>query len=592
MNRADLESMAQREQQRQQAFRCRILCCASTPCLSSGGTAVIEAVNSAVTELKLAADVQTVATGCMGPCSRGPMVTVQEQGRPDVIYQQVTPATARAIVAAHANTNAAPLEMEADRPASPVADTAVDPAADPLAAQVLPADIPFFAKQQKVVLANSGLIDPEKLEEYVARGGYRALGYALREMTPEGVCRELIASGLRGRGGAGFPAGLKWDMVRKEAADKKYVIANGDEGDPGAYMDRTLMESDPHRVLEGMAIAGYAVGADQGFLYVRGEYPVAAKRLERAIRAAERRGLLGSRVLDSGFNFRVDVRIGAGAFVCGEETALMASIMGRRGQPITRPPYPAQSGLWGKPTLINNVETFGNIAPIINHGAEWFAGIGTAKSKGTKIFALAGKVKTTGLIEVPMGITLREIVYDIGGGIPDDLAFKAAQTGGPSGGCIPAAHLDTPVDYDSLRALGSIMGSGGLIIMDERSCMVDVAKFFMEFCMDESCGKCVPCRVGTVQMYRLLERITNGSATPKDLEQLQDLCTMVKETSLCGLGQSAPNPVLSTIRYFLDEYNAHIRDHYCAAGVCTLDQRPVAEMVPGASTEGELQWQS
>ena len=562
MNRADLESMAQREQQRQQAFRCRILCCASTPCLSSGGTAVLDAINKAVADGKLDADVQAVATGCMGPCSRGPMVTVQEQGKPDVIYQQVTSETAGAIIAAHASpaANAEPLDKS-------------------LAEHVLPADIPFFAKQQKVVLANSGLIDPEKLEDYVARGGYMALGYALREMTPEDVCKEMIASGLRGRGGAGFPAGLKWDMVRKEKADKKYVIANGDEGDPGAYMDRTLMESDPHRVLEGMAIAGYAVGADQGFIYVRGEYPVAAKRLERAIRAAERRGLLGSRVLDSGFNFRVDVRIGAGAFVCGEETALMASVMGRRGQPTTRPPYPAQSGLWGKPTLINNVETFGNVAPIVTHGAAWFAGIGTAKSKGTKIFALAGKVKTTGLIEVPMGITLREIVYDIGGGIPDDLEFKAAQTGGPSGGCIPAAHLDTPVDYDSLRALGSIMGSGGLIIMDERSCMVDVAKFFMEFCMDESCGKCVPCRVGTVQMHRLLQKITEGSATPADLDQLQELCTMVKETSLCGLGQSAPNPVLSTIRYFLDEYTAHIRDHHCRAGVCDLDKVPVAELV-------------
>ena len=555
MNRADLESLAQREQQRQQAFRCRILCCASTPCLSSGGTTVFDAINGAVAELKLEADVQAVATGCMGPCSRGPMVTVQEQGKPDVVYQHVDAAAAWAIVAEHA-----------------VAGT-------PVADYVLPSDIPFFAKQQKVVLANSGLIDPEKLEDYVARGGYMALGYALREMSPEDVCKELIASGLRGRGGAGFPVGLKWDMVRREKADKKYLVANGDEGDPGAYMDRTLMESDPHRVLEGMAIAGYAVGAEQGFLYVRGEYPVAAKRLERAIRAAERRGLLGSRVLDSGFNFRVDVRIGAGAFVCGEETALMASIMGRRGQPITRPPYPAQSGLWGKPTLINNVETFGSVAPIINHGAAWFSAIGTAKSKGTKIFALAGKVNTTGLIEVPMGITLREIVYDIGGGIPDDLAFKAAQTGGPSGGCIPAVHLDTPVDYESLKALGSIMGSGGLIIMDERSCMVDVAKFFMEFCMDESCGKCVPCRVGTVQMYNLLDRITRGSATMADLEMLQELCTMVKETSLCGLGQSAPNPVLSTIRYFLDEYTAHIRDHKCAADVCDLDERPVVEWV-------------
>jgi bidirectional [NiFe] hydrogenase diaphorase subunit len=555
MNRADLESLAQREQQRQQAFRCRILCCASTPCLSSGGTMVLDAITGAVAELKLDADVQAVATGCMGPCSRGPMVTVQEQGKPDVVYQHVDVPTARAIVAEHAMAG------------TPVAD------------YVLPSDIPFFAKQKKVVLANSGLIDPEKLEDYVARGGYMALGYALREMSPEDVCKEIIASGLRGRGGAGFPAGLKWDMVRREKADKKYLVANGDEGDPGAYMDRTLMESDPHRVLEGMAIAGYAVGAEQGFLYVRGEYPVAAKRLERAIRAAERRGLLGSRVLDSGFNFRVDVRIGAGAFVCGEETALMASIMGRRGQPITRPPYPAQSGLWGKPTLINNVETFGSVAPIINHGAAWFSSIGTAKSKGTKIFALAGKVNTTGLIEVPMGITLREIVYDIGGGIPDDLAFKAAQTGGPSGGCIPAEHLDTPVDYESLKALGSIMGSGGLIIMDERSCMVDVAKFFMEFCMDESCGKCVPCRVGTVQMYNLLNRITKGSATPADLEMMQELCIMVKETSLCGLGQSAPNPVLSTIRYFLDEYTAHIRDHKCAAGVCDLDERPLLEWV-------------
>ncbi len=555
MNRADLENMAQHELQRQQAFRCRILCCASTPCLSSGGAAVYDAINAAVQEGNLDTDVQAVSTGCMGPCSRGPIVTVQARDAEDAIYEHVTPEAARAIVAHHC-------QQQGD-----------------VTKHLLPADLPFFVKQQKVVLANSGIIDPERLEDYVAHNGYAALAYALREMTPEEVCREIIDSGLRGRGGAGYPSGLKWDMVRKSHGDKKYVVANGDEGDPGAYMDRTLMESDPHRVLEGMAIAGYAVGADQGFLYVRGEYPVAAKRLERAIRAAERRGLLGSRVLDSNFNFRVDVRIGAGAFVCGEETALMASIMGMRGQPVPRPPYPAQSGLWGKPTLINNVETFGSIAPILQNGAGWFAAIGTAKSKGTKIFALAGKVETTGLIEVPMGITLREIVYDIGGGIPDGLAFKAAQTGGPSGGCIPAEHLDTPVDYESLKALGSIMGSGGLIIMDERSCMVDVAKFFMEFCMDESCGKCVPCRVGTVQMYNLLNRITNGSATIQDLEMLKELCTMVRETSLCGLGQSAPNPVLSTIHYFLDEYTAHIVDHHCPAEVCTLDQTPVSEMI-------------
>ena len=555
MNRADLENMGQRELQRQQAFRCRILCCASTPCLSSGGAAVYDAINAAIKEGDLDADVQAVSTGCMGPCSRGPMVTVQTRDAADAVYEHVTPEAARAIVQHHC-------QQQGD-----------------VGKHLLPSDIPFFVKQQKVVLANSGLIDPERLEDYVAHGGYAALAYALREMTPEEVCREIIDSGLRGRGGAGYPTGLKWDMVRKSHGDKKYIVANGDEGDPGAYMDRTLMESDPHRVLEGMAIAGYAVGADQGFLYVRGEYPVAAKRLERAIRAAERRGLLGSRVLDSNFNFRVDVRIGAGAFVCGEETALMASIMGMRGQPVPRPPYPAQSGLWGKPTLINNVETFGNIAPIIQNGAEWFASIGTAKSKGTKIFALAGKVETTGLIEVPMGITLREIVFDIGGGIPDGLEFKAAQTGGPSGGCIPAEHLDTPVDYESLKTLGSIMGSGGLIVMDERSCMVDVAKFFMEFCMDESCGKCVPCRVGTIQMYNLLNKITNGSATMQDLEMLKELCAMVRETSLCGLGQSAPNPVLSTIHYFLDEYMAHIVDRRCPAEVCTLDQVPVSEMV-------------
>jgi bidirectional [NiFe] hydrogenase diaphorase subunit len=559
MNRSDLEAMAQRELQRQQAFRCRILCCASTPCLLSGGSAVYDAINEAIKKDNLDAQVQALSTGCMGPCSRGPLITVQTNSGEEIVYEHVTPEIGRQIVAQHA------------------ADAPADDAAQTLNKHVVPGDIPFFVKQKKIVLANSGLIDPERLEDYVAHGGYTALAYALREMTPEAVCRELIDSGLRGRGGAGYPTGLKWDMVRKARGDKKYVVANGDEGDPGAYMDRTLMESDPHRVLEGMAIAGYAVGADQGFLYVRGEYPIAAKRLERAIRAAERRGLLGSRVLESNFNFRIDVRIGAGAFVCGEETALMASIMGMRGQPIPRPPYPAQSGLWGKPTLINNVETFGSIAPIIQNGAAWFASIGTTKSKGTKIFALAGKVDTTGLIEVPMGITLREIVYDIGGGIPDGLAFKAAQTGGPSGGCIPAAHLDTPVDYESLGALGSIMGSGGLIIMDEHSCMVDVAKFFMEFCMDESCGKCVPCRVGTVQMHRLLERITDGSATMQDLETLKELCVMVKETSLCGLGQSAPNPVLSTIHYFLDEYEAHIRDRHCAADVCTLDKRSVME---------------
>jgi bidirectional [NiFe] hydrogenase diaphorase subunit len=554
MNRADLQALGERERQKQESFRCRLLWCASTPCHPSGGTGVQAALKEAITEGDLKAEIQVVSTGCMGPCSRGPVVTVQVQGEEDIVYEHVTAENARDIVQKHL----------------------VD--GNPFEEKIMSNDLPFFTKQHKVVLSNSGLIDPEKLEDYVAHGGYAALAHALREMSPEEVCRAIIDSGLRGRGGAGFPAGIKWDMVRKEESDRKFVVANGDEGDPGAYMDRTLMESDPHRVLEGMAIAGYAVGAEQGYVYVRGEYPIAAKRLERAIRAAERRGLLGSRILDSNVSFRIDVRIGAGAFVCGEETALMASIMGRRGQPEPRPPYPAQKGLWGKPTLLNNVETFGNIAPIIEHGPEQYGSVGTERSPGTKMFALAGDVVNTGLIEVPMGITLREIVFDIGGGIPDGLEYKAAQTGGPSGGCIPAEYLDTPVDYDSLRELGSIMGSGGLVVMDEKSCMVDVAKFFMEFCMDESCGKCIPCRVGTVQMHRILDRITNGSATMDDLDTLRELCTMVRETSLCGLGQSAPNPILSTLRYFGEEYINHIENRECSADVCIMDQVPAFEL--------------
>jgi bidirectional [NiFe] hydrogenase diaphorase subunit len=550
MNSSDLQKLAEHEREKQSSFRCRVLCCASTPCLSSGGTSVQSAFEEAIKSRKLEAEVQIVATGCMGPCSRGPIVTVQPKDSAELVYEGVTPELAAEIVEAHTTGNERPLPS------------------------ALPADTPFLTKQHKVVLSNCGRIDPELLDDYLAQDGYRALDKAVHDMSPEEVCNEILHSGLRGRGGAGYPAGLKWQMVRKEISDKKYVVANGDEGDPGAYMDRALMESDPHRILEGMAIAGYAVGAEQGFLYVRGEYPIAAQRLEKAIRAAERRGLLGSRILESNFNFRIDVRIGAGAFVCGEETALMQSIMGRRGQPVPRPPFPAQSGLWGKPTLINNVETFGNIVPVIQHGAEWFAGIGTDKSKGTKVFALAGKVENTGLIEVPMGTTLREIVFEIGGGIPNGLAFKAAQTGGPSGGCIPAEHLDTPMDYESLKALGSIMGSGGLIVMDSQSCMVDVAKYFMDFCADESCGKCVPCRVGTVEMLRILERICQGRAMPNDLEHLRELCQLVRDTSLCGLGQSAPNPVMSTLRFFQDEYKAHIEEHRCPAGVCTIADVP------------------
>ncbi len=535
MNRIELQAIADKEIERQQELKCRVLCCASTACLSSGGQEVRKALQDELKAAGLTKDVQVVATGCKGLCSRGPVVEVTGPAQERVLYANVTAEAAQQIVRQHLVGG------------QPVNDYRLD------------ADSPFFTKQVRVVLSNSGIVDPERIEDYIARQGYAALGHALREMTPEEVCLAIRRSGLRGRGGAGYATGLKWDLVRKADGRDKYVIANGDEGDPGAYMDRTLMESDPHRVLEGMALAGYAVGAEQGFLYVRGEYPLAVKRLERAIKAAERQGVLGSRIFDSNFNFRVDIRIGAGAFVCGEETALMSSIMGRRGEPRPRPPYPAQSGLWNSPTLINNVETFGNIAPIILNGPEWYAAMGTEKSKGTKIFALTGNVNNTGLIEVPMGITLREIVFEIGGGIPDGRTFKAAQTGGPSGGCIPAEYLDTPVDYESLTALGSMMGSGGLIVMDDQTSMVDVAKFYMEFCMDESCGKCVPCRVGTAQMHRLLSRLIAGEASAADLATLEELCRMVKALSLCGLGQSAPNPILSTLKYFRAEYEARLK---------------------------------
>jgi bidirectional [NiFe] hydrogenase diaphorase subunit len=478
------------------------------------------------------------------------------QGQEDVLYQHVTPEFAVRILEKHAIGNEV-LSGE----------------------NVLPNDHPFFAKQLKVVLANSPYIDPESLESYVGAGGVTALLKVLEEMTPEQVVEEIKKSGLRGRGGGGFPTGLKWDLVRKARGEKKYLVANGDEGDPGAYMDRTTMESDPFLVLEGMAIAAYAVGADQGYIYVRAEYPLAAARLGKAIKIAEKAEILGNRIFGSNFNFRVDIRLGAGAFVCGEETGLLTSVMGRRGQPYPRPPFPANSGLWGCPTLINNVETYGNIAPIINRGGDWYAGIGTEKSKGTKIFALAGEINNTGLIEVPMGITLREVVYDIGGGIPKGHGFKAAQTGGPSGGCIPADYLDTPIDYENLAALGSIMGSGGLVIMNDRSCMVDVARFFMDFCRDESCGKCIPCRVGTSQMLRILERICNGSAVMEDLDKLQELGKMVQDTSLCGLGFTSPNPTLSTLRYFRDEYEAHIRERKCPTGVCQVNEVPLRELV-------------
>jgi bidirectional [NiFe] hydrogenase diaphorase subunit len=431
-------------------------------------------------------------------------------------------------------------------------------------------EIPFFSRQQKIVLENSGRIDPERIEDYIAHDGYQALVHALTEMSPGEVIAEVKTSGLRGRGGAGYPAGLKWSTVAKAGEAQKYVICNADEGDPGAFMDRSVLESDPHRVLEGMAIAAYAVGAQHGYIYVRAEYPLAVKHLKTAIRQAERLGLLGNNICGTRFSFQVEIRLGAGAFVCGEETALIASVEGKRGTPRPRPPYPAQEGLWGLPTLINNVETFANVASIIRNGGGWFASIGTEKSKGTKVFAIAGRVNNTGLIEVPMGITLRDIIFQIGGGIPDGKRFKAVQTGGPSGGCIPEQHLDLPVDYESLARIGSIMGSGGMIVMDETSCMVDVAKYFMEFCRSESCGKCVPCRAGTAQLHELLEKITKGAAGAAELALIEELCDLVRHTSLCGLGQTAPNPVMSTLRYFHEEYEQHIGHKRCAAGVCPM----------------------
>lgn len=551
MNRGELAELAEATLQKQATCRLRLLVCCGTPCVAAGAEAVVASLREKLAALGNPADLELIGTGCQGPCSRGPLLTLLRPGQPEQVWEKVTPELACNIL-----------------------ETALEQQALPEQNQ-LPQDWPFFSRQTRLVLANSGRIDPESLEQYIARGGYESLAQALHEMTPDDVCSGVVQSGLRGRGGGGYPTGLKWQLVRKSSGSRKFVVANGDEGDPGAYMDRSLMESDPHRILEGMAIAGYAIGAEQGYIYVRGEYPVAAQRLRKAIKDAERAGLLGSRVLDSSFSFRIDIRIGAGAFVCGEETALLGSIMGRRGQPRIRPPYPAEAGLWGCPTLINNVETFGNIPAIFSIGPEAFSAYGNGKSRGTKVFALCGEVVNNGLIEVPMGIPLREIVFEIGGGLANGATFKAAQTGGPSGGYIPAEKLDTPVDYENLQALGSIMGSGGLIVMGEQSCMVDVARFFMEFCLDESCGKCVPCRTGTVEIYRLLSRICNGSASQRDLQTLEQLCVMMKDTSLCGLGAAAPNPVLSTLRWFRAEYEAHINDRRCPAGVCSMNELPL-----------------
>jgi bidirectional [NiFe] hydrogenase diaphorase subunit len=527
MDLSDLIEIAQKENAARKATTIR--CCTAAGCLSQDGQALKKALDDAVAEAGLNESIEIVGVGCMGLCSQGPLVQVDPDGP---LYEKVTPDQATSIIGAVAG-GATPGSVG-------------DPA------------MPFFSKQVPIVLENSGRINPERIESYIAVGGYQALCNVVREMQPLEICNLITSSGLRGRGGAGYPTGLKWATVAKTDADRKFVVCNADEGDPGAFMDRSVLESDPHRVLEGMAIAAYAVGASQGYVYVRGEYPLAISRLKTAIAQARRLGILGTGVFETRFDFRVDIRIGAGAFVCGEETALMRSIEGQRGTPRPRPPFPAARGLWGFPTVINNVETLANIPPIVRNGAEWFAGIGTEKSKGTKVFALAGKITNTGLIEVPMGTPLRTIVEEMGGGVPGGNAVKAVQTGGPSGGCIPADKLDTPVDYESLAQLGSIMGSGGMIVMDERDNMVEIAKFFMEFCMDESCGKCVPCRAGTVQIHHLLSAISAGRAKPEDLETLRELCDMVKQTSLCGLGQSAPNPVLSTLRYYRHEYDACI----------------------------------
>jgi NADP-reducing hydrogenase subunit HndC len=532
--------------------RLDVLVCSGAACVSSHSVEVRSTLAREIDARGLGDEIRLVETGCMGPCELGPVLLVYPGG---VFYIRVKPDDVAEIVEEHFLKGRPVRRLLWETPeARKISEEKKQ--------------VPFFEKQQKIVLSNCGEIDPENIEEYIATGGYEALGLALTEKTPEELIETMVASGLRGRGGAGFPTGLKWRFVAKESEPTKFVVCNADEGDPGAFMDRSLLEGDPHSVIEGMELAAYAIGATHGFVYVRAEYPLAIRRLKLAIEQARDVGLLGSNILETEFSFDLEVRIGAGAFVCGEETALIASIEGKRGMPRTRPPYPSTSGVFGKPTLINNAETWGNIRHIILNGGEWFASIGTPKSPGTKVFALSGKVVNTGLVEVPMGTTLRELIYDIGGGIPGGKAFKAVQTGGPSGGCIPAEHLDTPIDYESLKKLGTIMGSGGIIVMDEDNCMVNIAKYFLDFTCDESCGKCVPCRVGTRQMLNILEKITDGKGESEDIDRLRSLGKVIVSTSLCGLGQSAPNPVLSTLEHFGNEYQAHIDEHRCDAKVC------------------------
>ena len=555
MNRQDLQTIIYAEKTKDQTnkYKHKLCVCCGAGCISSGSEEVVKKLQEEIKTRGLEHEVEVIPTGCMGPCNQGPLIKCLPEYN---MYQKVDCSNISRIVQSQL-VDKKPIEdllLFADSRPKPFLDAREDP---------------FFAKQMKIGLRNCGHINPEKIEDYLVHDGYKALDKVLFQMGPEDVIAEMKASRMRGRGGAGFPTGLKWETVYKYVSDQKYVICNGDEGDPGAFMDRSVLEGNPHRVLEGMAIAGYAVGASQGFAYIRGEYPLAIKRFEFAIKQAKKLGVLGKNILGTAFSFDVEVRIGAGAFVCGEETALIASIEGKRGTPRPRPPFPAESGLWGKPTLINNVETFASITPIINNGGEWYSEIGTAKSAGTKVFALAGKINYSGLIEVPMGTTLREIVFEIGGGIQGGGKFKAAHTGGPSGGCIPESELDVKMDYESLMNLGSIMGSGGLIVMDEKSDMVDVARYFMEFCMDESCGKCVPCRVGTRMMHDLLQKVCDNKASQIDIDRLEELAAYVKEASLCGLGLSAPNPLLSTLRHFRHEYDARIqKDEYLeTAGV-------------------------
>ena len=533
-------------------YRSHVLVCGGTGCTSSGSQRIIDRLEKEIAANGLSEEVGVVKTGCFGLCALGPIMIVYPEG---TFYSMVREDDIPEIVSEHLLKGRVVTRLLYDE------TTKAD--------KIIPLnETNFYKKQHRVALRNCGVINPENIEEYIGTGGYEALGGVLTEKTPEDVIQILLDSGLRGRGGAGFPTGLKWKFAAQNEADQKYVCCNADEGDPGAFMDRSILEGDPHAVLEAMAIAGYAIGASQGYIYVRAEYPIAVKRLEIAIGQAREYGLLGENIFDSGFNFDIELRLGAGAFVCGEETALMTSIEGNRGEPRPRPPFPALKGLFQKPTILNNVETYANIPQIIVNGPEWFASMGTEKSKGTKVFALGGKINNTGLVEVPMGTTLREIVEEIGGGIPNGKKFKAAQTGGPSGGCIPAEHLDVPIDYDNLKEIGSMMGSGGLIVMDEDTCMVDIAKFFLEFTVDESCGKCTPCRIGTRRMLEILEKITKGQAEMEDLDKLEELCRHLQSASLCALGQTAPNPVLSTLRYFRDEYIAHIVDKKCPAGVC------------------------